>query len=187
MPEVVFKDDANSKSPVIVLGLDPSLRSTGFGVVASYSASLHRALDYGVIRTPANMEHGRSLLFLQMKLEEIIVKHRPNAAAIEKTIFVQNHSVAITLGVARGAILVLLAKHAIPVFDYPPRSIKSAATGSGAAGKKRIAVLVRAQLGLQEIPTADAADALAAALTHAQRHFSTALLQKHSYKRNLQS
>jgi crossover junction endodeoxyribonuclease RuvC len=170
---VVIAKPADS---VVVLGLDPSLRSTGYGVVRSYATMRNEVLAHGVIRTPAGQDHGSSLLLIQEKLEDIILTHRPDVAAIEKTIYVQSHSVAITLGVTRGAILVLLARHGIPVHDYPPRSVKSATTGSGAAGKSRVALLVRAQLGLHETPASDAADALAVALTHAQRQHSRRLI-----------
>jgi len=166
------------KKSLVILGLDPSLRSTGYGVICSHAASGNMVLDHGVIRTPSAMEHGYALLLIQEKLEEIILRHNPDVAAIEKTIYVQNHSVAITLGVTRGAILVLLAKLQVPVFDYPPRSVKSAATGSGAAGKSRVSLLVRAQLGLKETPASDAADALATALTHAQRYHSGRILSR---------
>ncbi len=163
--------NAASAGSLIILGIDPSLRSTGYAVLEAQSAHSIRLVSQGAIKIPQNQSHGQALLSIYQGLEEVVLTHRPHVAAIEKTIYVQSASVAITLGVTRGAILVLLERYKIPVFDYPPKSIKSAATGRGSAGKQAVALLVRAQFGMQTTPEPDAADAIAAALAHVKKHF----------------
>lgn len=156
---------------ITILGIDPSLRSLGYAVLKAHTATRCELLAQGVIKTPPTLEHGPALLLLHDELENIILTHRPDAAAVEKTIYVQSPSIAITLGVARGAVLLVLARHGIPAHDYPPKSVKAAATGRGGAGKNAVALMVRAQLGMNTTPQPDAADAIATALAHAKKHF----------------
>jgi crossover junction endodeoxyribonuclease RuvC len=101
-------------------------------------------------------------------LLEVIARHSPTVCAIESTIFVQSYKTAIVLGTARGACLIAAAEHGLPIYEYAPREIKQAAVGRGAAQKDQVAFMIRAQLRLRETPEADAADALAAAITHFQ-------------------
>jgi crossover junction endodeoxyribonuclease RuvC len=135
----------------VIFGLDPSLRNTGYGIIQVEGRAM-RALAYGVIKNS----------------DKIVPSHQPDAAAVEGIIYLQNYQTAITLGAARGAALLALAEAGLPIFEYAPRRVKAAATGRGGAQKGQVGFMIRAMLGLTENPPADAADALAIALTHAQ-------------------
>src|SRR6266481_5208089 len=108
------------------------------------------------------------------RLIELIREHTPDCCALESVIYVQSHKTAILLGAARGAAILAAAENGLPVFEYPPTRIKQATVGRGAAGKNQVAFMVRALLGLTETPDADAADALAIALTHLRMHEAAA-------------
>ena len=154
---------------MIILGVDPSLRCTGYGVV-DFSAGLSKptALDFGTIPNPAKLSQAQCLVAIEEKLLEAIARFRPEAMAIESTIYLQNVRTAITLGAARGAALLAAAKQGLVIHEYAPRRIKSAATGHGGAQKNQVAFMIRALLGLTVTPSSDAADALAVALTCGQ-------------------
>jgi crossover junction endodeoxyribonuclease RuvC len=151
----------------VILGLDPSLRSTGYGIIAIEGRAT-RAVAFGVIRNADRVLPSRCLVAIREQLAELIVQHQPEAAAVEGIIYLQNHQTAITLGAARGAALLALAEAGLPIYEYAPRRVKAAATGRGGAQKAQVGFMVRAMLGLTENPPPDAADALAIALTHAQ-------------------
>ena len=151
----------------VIFGLDPSLRSTGYGIIAVEGRSL-RALAYGVIKNPDKIPPSRCLVAIHRQVTDLVQQHHPDAAAVEGIIYLQNYQTAITLGSARGAALVALAEAGLPIYEYAPRRVKAAATGRGGAQKAQVAFMMRAMLGLTENPPPDAADALAIALTHAQ-------------------
>jgi crossover junction endodeoxyribonuclease RuvC len=151
----------------IIFGLDPSLRSTGYGIVRAEGREL-RAVAYGVIRNAAGVVPSRCLVEIRARVGELVREHRPDAAAVEGVIYLQNFQTAITLGAARGAALLAFAEAGLPIFEYAPRRVKSASTGRGGAQKAQVGFMMRAMLGLTENPPPDAADALAIALTHAQ-------------------
>lgn len=152
---------------MIILGIDPSLRSTGYGVIA-YESGKPRALAFGEIKNPATRSSLECLVEIRREIAGIIATTKPVEAAVEGIVYIQNHKVAITLGAARGAALLALAEAGLPVYEYAPRRVKAAATGRGAAQKQQVAFMMRALLGLTQNPPPDAADALAIALTHAQ-------------------
>ncbi len=154
-------------TPERVLAIDPALRKTGWAVVESSGGQL-RALAWGVIHNPPALLPSGCLVAIRECLAEVIRNHTPDVCAIESTIYVQSHKTAIVLGAARGACLVAAAEHGLPIYEYAPREIKQAAVGRGAASKEQVAFMIRAQLRLRETPEADAADALAAAITHFQ-------------------
>lgn len=156
-------------SSKIILGIDPSLRSTGYGIIESFSPSRHRVLTWGTIKNPAQLEMAQCLKNTYEQLQSIIHDYQPTCAAIERTIYVQSHSVAITLGCARGVILLALEQNQVELFEYAPRQVKMASTGRGAAHKNQVGFMIRALLGMDTTPPPDASDALAVALTHAQR------------------
>lgn len=151
----------------IVLGLDPGLAETGYGLV-SVSGSRFAHVEHGVIRTKAGLETGKRLEIIFDELTRIIDRFHPGEAGMESLFFARNATSAIPVAQARGAILLALAKRGVPCTDYPPQAIKLAIVGAGRAEKSQVQQLVRVLLGLDEIPSPDhAADALAAAICHA--------------------
>src|SRR5271165_1902096 len=130
------------------------------------------AISYGVIRNQAQLSMPGCLVEIHRQIDELIRLHRPEACAVEGLIYVQNTRTAITLGAARGSALLAAAQHGLPIYEYPPRRVKQAVVGHGAAQKMQVGFMVRTLLGLTEIPEADAADALAIGWTHFQMHSS---------------
>lgn len=151
----------------VIFGLDPSLRSTGYGIVAVEGRTL-RALTYGTIENPDKLVPSRCLVAIHQQIADLVQQFKPDVAAVEGIIYLQNYQTAITLGSARGAALLALAEAGLPIYEYAPRRVKAAATGRGGAQKAQVGFMIRALLGLTENPPPDAADALAIALTHAQ-------------------
>ena len=127
-----------------------------------------RALAFGVIKNSPKIVPSRCLVAIRREVTDLVQEYQPDAAAVEGIIYLQNYQTAITLGSARGAALVALAEAGLPIYEYAPRRVKSAATGRGAAQKGQVSFMMRALLGLTENPPPDASDALAIAMTHAQ-------------------
>ena len=155
------------------MGIDPALRNAGYGLIDTRAAApgsgrVGGVIAFGVIRTGKEALQSECLRQIAAGVRELIALHRPDVAAVEGIIFVQSHRTAITMGAARAAALVALAEAGVPVYEYAPRRVKAAATGRGGAQKAQVGFMMRALLGLTENPPADAADALAIALTHAQ-------------------
>ena len=148
-----------------VLAIDPSLRSTGFAVVERAGTKMH-AVEYGTVKNPDRLLPSSCLVAIRDRLAEVIHRLEPECGAVESVIYVQSYRTAITLGAARGAALLAMAERGLPIFEYPPARVKQAVVGRGAAQKEQVAFMVRALLGLTETPQADAADALAIAITH---------------------
>ena len=151
----------------IIIGIDPSLRSTGYGIIRVEGRETH-SLAFGVIKNHDKIVPSRCLVSIHQQITDLLQQYRPDAAAVEGSIYLQNYKTAITLGSARGAALLALAEAGLPIYEYAPRRVKAAATGHGAAQKAQVGFMMRALLGLTENPPPDAADALALALTHAQ-------------------
>jgi crossover junction endodeoxyribonuclease RuvC len=151
----------------VVIGIDPSLRGTGYGVLA-LGKPAHRALASGTIRCPASWDRSRCLLLITQTLRDVIRKHAPTACAIEGLFYAQNFQTALIMGEARGASLVAAAEGGCEIFEVAPRRMKQAIVGYGAAQKLAVAKMVQRMLGLAEAPESDAADALALALAYAQ-------------------
>jgi crossover junction endodeoxyribonuclease RuvC len=151
----------------VVLGIDPSLRGTGYGVIRT--GKPHSiALAHGTISCPAGWARSRCLLQVLTTLRETIEKHRPTACAIEGLFFAQNLQTALIMGEARGAALVAAAEGGLEIFEIAPRKVKQAIVGYGAAQKVAVAKMVQRMLHLNEEPPADAADALALGLAFLQ-------------------
>lgn len=148
-----------------ILAVDPSLRGTGFAVLEEISGKV-RCLEYSVVRNPPSLSQEGCLVAIHSTLSKVIERHGPEALAIEKVIFVQSYATAIVLGAARGAAVLAAAQAGLGVHEYPPKRVKQAVVGTGAAGKDQVAFMIRALLGLTETPPSDAADALAIGLTH---------------------
>ncbi|HVM60447.1 MAG TPA: crossover junction endodeoxyribonuclease RuvC [Verrucomicrobiae bacterium] len=151
---------------MIILGIDPSLRSTGFGVI-EVSGNTMAGLVHGQITNPPRLLPSRCLVRIGDAVTELIADHKPDAVAIEGLVYVQNTRIAFTLGQVRGVVIAAAAKNNLPIYEYAPRKVKQAVTGLGGAGKTQVANMVKAVLGLSETPQADAGDALALAICHA--------------------
>jgi crossover junction endodeoxyribonuclease RuvC len=151
----------------VILGIDPSLRGTGFGVIRA-GKPRSEALTHGTISCPSGWERSRCLLQVLRTLRETIEKYKPTACAIEGLFFAQNLQTALIMGEARGAALVAAAEGGLEIFEIAPRKVKQAIVGYGAAQKVAVAKMVQRMLHLTEEPGADAADALALALAFLQ-------------------
>lgn len=149
-----------------VLGVDPGLASTGWGIV-EIQATRYRHIAHGVIRTAARQPIGERLLKISSEIREIISDYGPDQSGVESLYFAKNATSAIPVAQARGVVLLALAEIGIPSHEYPPQAIKQAIVGQGRAEKAQVQELVRMLLGLEEIPRPDhASDALAAAICH---------------------
>jgi len=151
---------------MIVLGIDTSLRSTGYGVL-SVEGSRLRALDCGAIKNPAKLELSGCLKAIHAKVAELIASYRPDVMAIESVIYGKNAGTMLVLGEARGAVITAAADAGLPIYEYEPRRMKRAICGNGLAEKGQIQRMIRTLLGLDELPQNDAADALGLAICHA--------------------
>lgn len=156
----------------IILGVDPGSRLTGFGVIRSKGSEYHYVTS-GCIRTQGG-EFNARLLQIYQELKEIIQQYHPEEVAIEQVFMHKNASSALKLGHARGAAIIAMAECVDVVAEYSPRQIKQAVIGYGAAEKIQVQHMVQRLLNLSDVPQADAADALAVAICHAN---SRTLLQ----------
>lgn len=150
----------------VILGIDPGSIRTGVGIIR-YEHKKLTHIAHDVIHVKGESVSAR-LYFIFEKLSLFIEQHKPDEAAIEEVFMQANVQSALKLGQARGAALVSCAKYQLPVAEYSARVVKKTATGYGAADKTQIQFMTRVQLGLQKTPVADAADALAIAICHAQ-------------------
>lgn len=149
-----------------ILGLDPGLRRTGWGVVVCDGARLSW-VAHGVIAPKESLPFAERLLFLFDGIAEIIAQHLPHEAAVEETFMTSNGSSTLKLGHARAASLIAPAKAGLPVAEYAAKEVKKAVVGTGGADKDQVAFMVARILPTAGSPTQDAADALAVAITHA--------------------
>ncbi len=153
---------------MILLGLDPGSRFTGYGIIEKVEKNkslLH--IDNGVIITTDKQTLSERLLVIFEKLSEIILKYKPQSVAIENIFYAKNVQSALKLGHARGAALLVCARHNLPVTEYLPNSVKQAVTGDGHADKIQIQKMVKILFKLPQVPEENAADALAIAFCHA--------------------
>jgi len=151
----------------IILGIDPSLRGTGYGIIR-VASPIPGVLAQGTIRCPAGWERSRCLLTIAQSVRELLRLHQPTVCVMEGLFYAQNLQTALVMGEARGASLVAVAEAGLDVFEIAPRKVKQAIVGYGAAQKVAVAKMVQRLLRLGETPAPDAADALALALTYAQ-------------------
>jgi crossover junction endodeoxyribonuclease RuvC len=152
---------------MLALGIDPGTATTGYGLVKETASGDLQMIEFGIIRTKPTQKPEERLLELYKRIKEIILLHRPECSAVEKLFFQNNVTSAIAVGQARGVILLALAESALPVGEYTPLEVKKAVTGYGGAEKRQVQEMVKAILGLKEIPKPDdAADALAIAICH---------------------
>ena len=155
------------KGPQIILGIDPSLRGTGYGVIDT-SKQTPKTLAQGTIKCPSDWSMSRCFLEISNTIESVINDTAPTVAAIEGLFFAQNIKTALVMGQARGAALTTITKAGLDSFEIAPRKVKQAIVGFGGAQKEAVAKMVQTRLGLSSIPSPDAADALAIALAFSQ-------------------
>ena len=159
---------------MIVLGIDPGLASTGYGVIARERTASGEerllALDGGVIETSASMSAEARLAEIHAGIDALLLAHQPDAVALEELYFGQNARTAFAVGQGRGAAMLAAGQRRVPCASYTPQQVKSAVCGSGRAGKEQVARMVTMLLGLAQGPPSDhATDALAVAVCHANR------------------
>lgn len=162
----------------LILGLDPSLRGTGWAIIASGSPP--RAVAFGTIRNSAKWERSRCLVAISDTLRSVLKKHPVGVCAMEGLFFAQNLQTALIMGEARGAAIAAIAETGATIYEIAPRKVKQAIVGYGAAQKIAVAKMVQRLLSLEAVPDPDAADALALALAYCQeagRHGLTKLKQ----------
>lgn len=160
---------AQSGAITVILGIDPSLRGTGFGIIQT--ANPHPlTLAQGTISCPQTWTRSRCLARISEALRVEIGKHRPTVCVVEGIFYAQNLQTAMIMGEARGAALAAVAENGIEIFEIAPRKVKQAVVGYGAAQKSAVAKMVQRLLNLPKPPAPDAADALALALAHSREH-----------------
>ena len=168
-PSRVIEDLRPATAHQVVLGIDPSLRGTGYGVL-HFDRKQPRVLAQGTIRAKTTWERSRCVVQITHTLRDIIRLHKPTVCIIEGLFFAQNIQTALIMGEARGASLVAAAEAGLEIYEMAPRKVKQAIVGYGAAQKLAVAKMVQRMLHLAESPASDAADALALALTYAQEN-----------------
>lgn len=152
----------------VVLGLDPGTRHFGWGVVERTGTRLlHRA--HGIVHTDPAAPIAARLVVIERALVAVVAAHAPHQASVEALFYAKDPQAAAKLGHARGVALLVCAREGLDVHEYAPALVKRAVAGSGRAEKSQVAQMIRIVLGLLEAPPADAADALALAVTHLQR------------------
>ncbi|MFA5048042.1 MAG: crossover junction endodeoxyribonuclease RuvC [Patescibacteria group bacterium] len=152
----------------IVLGIDPGLADTGYGVISCQSGRLEM-IAYGSIQTKKGLELSDRLVTLEKELYRIIKRYQPDEAGVEQLFFCNNVKTALMVGQARGVVLLTLMKNQLPLCEFTPLQVKQAVTGYGQADKRQVQQMVKTILGLKDIPRPDdAADALAIAICASQ-------------------
>jgi crossover junction endodeoxyribonuclease RuvC len=152
---------------VIVLGIDPGVANTGYGIVAHDRGRLV-ALDGGVVETPPALDAGARLTHIHQRVADLMDGYRPDAVAIEDLYFGANVRSAFAVGQARGVVVLAAGQRQIRCVSYTPQQVKAAVCGSGRAGKEQVQRMVQTLLALPDLPKPDhAADALAVAICHA--------------------
>lgn len=149
-----------------VLGIDPGLASTGWGIV-DFAVSRYRLVDYGVIETKKDSAHGERLLTIYNHMTAIINEYKPDEAGMETLFFAKNVSSAMGVAESRGVLILCLTQNCVDLQEYAPNVIKQSVCGTANADKHLVQHYVKLLLGLQTIPKSDhSADAIAAAITH---------------------
>jgi crossover junction endodeoxyribonuclease RuvC len=151
-----------------LIGLDPGLRETGWGIVAIQGNRMRHVAD-GVVTSDAQASLAERLLQLHNGLAAVIREYAPAEAAVEETFVNANPTSTLKLGQARGIALLVPAEAGVPVFEYTPNQVKKTVVGSGHAAKQQIAMMVKTLLPGADAATPDAADALAVAICHAHQ------------------
>lgn len=149
----------------VILGIDPGIADTGYGVIEQGKNGNLRCVDYGSIKTNSKINLPERLQILSCELTQIIEKYRPGIIAVEQLFFCKNVKTALVVGHARGVVLLTSKENQIPLIEFTPLQIKQAVSTYGKASKLQVQKMVKLLLNLKELPKPDdAADALAAAI-----------------------
>lgn len=160
---------------MIILGVDTSLRSTGYGVLETQGSRMI-ARAYGNIPNPAKLPVSECLRNINLKIADLIAEFNPDVLSVEKVIYGKNANTMMVLGEARGAVIVAGVNAGKPIYEYEPRRVKMSVCGNGMAEKEQVQRMMKTLLALPELPQNDAADALALAICHA--HAKTILTSR---------
>lgn len=152
---------------MIIIGIDPGTRITGYGIIALHGSS-YQVLDYGCIRPPPDWKLSDRYLAIYNGIEALLDQHAPQALVVETQFGGKNIQSVLKLGMARGVAIIPAKKRGIPVYEYAPKKAKSAVVGNGSASKEQVQGMIQLLLKLPKPPIPDAADALALAVCHAQ-------------------
>ncbi len=149
-----------------ILGIDPGTATTGYGLIHS-EAGKAKAITYGTIITPADMEMSLRLCHIHEGLRSLLKEYEPDAVAVEEIFYHRNSKTVITVAQSRGVILMTAAAAGVLPAEYTPLQVKQAVVGYGKAEKRQVQIMVQRILGLPQLPRPDdAADALAIAICH---------------------
>jgi len=161
-------DLKRNHAPGVILGVDTSLRSTGYAVIAPEGPGKYRILDCGVIRNKPSLLHSECLYRIAGGIRELVETFHPDEASLESAFVHRNMRTAMILSLARGAVITALTEKNIPAYEYSPATAKRSAVGRGGASKEQVAAMMAAVCGIDAsgIPD-DATDALALAVCHA--------------------
>lgn len=163
---------------MLAIGIDPGTAITGYGLVRLTLSGDLQCVDWGVIVTPAKMVYSERLAHIYTSLVSLLETHQPASAAVESLFFQRNVRTAMSVGQARGVVLLALQQAGLTITDYTPNQVKQAVSGYGAADKQQMQSMVRTLLSLPELPKPDdAADALAIAICHLHTRRSQAALE----------
>jgi crossover junction endodeoxyribonuclease RuvC len=165
------------RQPVRIIGIDPGLRRTGWGVIEAEGNRLIY-VACGSVEPPDDLPLSSRLLAIHEGLAAVLSDHKPMEAAVEQTFINKDGAATLKLGQARGVAMLAPAMFGISVAEYAPNQVKKTVVGAGHADKQQIAMMLKILLPKAEPPTPDAADALAIAITHAHHRQSTALRLK---------
>ncbi len=157
-----------ARPPIRILGVDPSLRATGLGLLVSEGGCL-RAEEWEVVRAPPDWLHSRCLAGLYRRLLTWFRRGDVSAVALESPFGARNIQTALSLGEVRGVVLAACSEVELPVYGYAPREVKQSVAGRGGATKEQVRTLLVSILGLDRVPPLDASDALAVAVCHEHR------------------
>lgn len=164
---------------MLVLGIDPGLAITGYGFIEVNQHHEYSCVNYGVIRTESGLTDPERLVVIYNTLTDLIHHHQPDTSTVEKLFFQRNVKTALSVGQARGVVMLALAQANIPIYEYTPNEIKQTISGYGNAGKRQIQRMVQTLLNLNELPNPDdAADALAVAICHIHHQSYNNLMQE---------
>lgn len=154
---------------MLIIGLDPGLGTTGWGIVAKSGSRLSHVAN-GQVKTDPKAPLAERLVVLDRELTDVILAHRPDTSAVEEVFVNSNPQSTLKLGQARGVCLLALARAGLPVAEYATRLVKKALVGTGGAEKAQVQAMLRVLMPGVKLAGPDAADALAVAICHAHMH-----------------
>ena len=164
---------------MLVMGIDPGIAITGYGIIQTGPRNEYQCIDYGVVTTQAGTPDAERLSILYDELTALIQRYQPDSSAVEKLFFQKNVKTALAVGQARGVAMLTLAQANLPIQEYTPNDVKQTVCGYGNADKQQVQRMVQTLLHLDELPKPDdAADALAVAICHINHQSFNNFVQK---------